>query len=53
MSTRWDFKNVHTNERINAAQGGVTSLCSYMRTGQYSLDMGGPWAEFIPELLRR
>ena len=41
------------SESRAAAQGGVTSLCSYMRTGQYYLDMGGPWAEFIPELLRR
>eukprot|EP00448_Togula_jolla_P007824 CAMPEP_0170615532 /NCGR_PEP_ID=MMETSP0224-20130122/25389_1 /TAXON_ID=285029 /ORGANISM="Togula jolla, Strain CCCM 725" /LENGTH=472 /DNA_ID=CAMNT_0010941273 /DNA_START=198 /DNA_END=1616 /DNA_ORIENTATION=+ len=36
-----------------AAMGGVTSMLSYIRTGQYYLDMGGPWANFLPEVMRR
>jgi allantoinase len=36
-----------------AAAGGVTSLVTYMRTGQYYLDKGGPYAEFYPEVLAR
>jgi len=35
-----------------AAMGGVTSSLNYMRTGQYYLNRGGPWREFIPEMLR-
>src|SRR5690349_15628331 len=33
------------------AQGGVTSAITYMRTGQYYLNKGGPYAEFFPEVL--
>lgn len=33
------------------AQGGVTSAINYMRTGQYYLNKGGPYAEFFPEVL--
>lgn len=33
------------------AQGGVTSALTYMRTGQYYLNKGGPYAEFFPEVL--
>ncbi|KAA9381549.1 dihydroorotase family protein [Microbispora cellulosiformans] len=33
------------------AQGGVTSALNYMRTGQYYLNKGGPYAEFFPEVL--
>ena len=36
-----------------AAQGGVTTGLNYMRTGQYYLNHGGPYAEFFPEVLRR
>jgi allantoinase len=36
-----------------AAMGGVTTLLSYMRTGQYYLDKGGPYAEVLPEILAR
>lgn len=36
-----------------AAMGGVTSMLSYIRTGQYYLDMGGPWSNFLPEVLKR
>ena len=32
-----------------AAMGGVTSSLNYLRTGQYYLNRGGPYAEFMPE----
>ena len=35
-----------------AAQGGVTTGITYIRTGQYYLNRGGPYAEFFPEVLR-
>ncbi len=35
-----------------AAAGGVTTMLTYFRTGQYYLDRGGPYAEFFPEVLR-
>ena len=31
-----------------AAQGGVTSSLNYFRTGQYYLNKGGPYREFLP-----
>ena len=34
-----------------AAMGGVTSSLNYMRTGQYYLNKGGPYAKFFPEVL--
>ena len=34
-----------------SAQGGVTSAITYMRTGQYYLNKGGPYSEFFPEVL--
>ena len=33
-----------------AAQGGVTTGLTYIRTGQYYLNRGGPYAEFFPEV---
>jgi allantoinase len=33
------------------AQGGVTTAITYMRTGQYYLNKGGPYAQFFPEVL--
>ena len=36
-----------------AAQGGVTSSLNYMRTGQYYLNKGGPYADFFPEVLAK
>lgn len=33
-----------------AAQGGVTTGVTYIRTGQYYLNKGGPYAEFFPEV---
>lgn len=38
-------------ESRTAASGGVTSGISYMRTGQYYLNKGGPYADFMPEVL--
>jgi allantoinase len=35
-----------------ALSGGVTTMLTYFRTGQYYLNRGGPWAEFFPEVLR-
>jgi allantoinase len=36
-----------------AAAGGVTTALTYMRTGQYYLNQGGPHATFFPEVLRQ
>ncbi len=33
-----------------AAQGGVTTGITYIRTGQYYLNKGGPYADFFPEV---
>ncbi|WP_419918821.1 dihydroorotase [Candidatus Poriferisocius sp.] len=41
------------SESRAAAQGGTTTVLNYMRTGQYYLNQGGPYAEFFPEVLRR
>ncbi len=35
-----------------AAMGGVTTSLTYTRTGQYYLNRGGPYREFMPEVLR-
>ncbi len=40
------------SESRAAAQGGVTSMLNYFRTGQYYLNKGGQYAEFFPEVLR-
>ena len=40
------------SESRAAAQGGVTSSLNYMRTGEYYLNQGGPYAKFFPEVLR-
>ena len=39
------------SESRASAQGGVTTGITYMRTGQYYLYKGGPYAEFFPEVL--
>ncbi len=36
-----------------AAMGGVTTALTYTRTGQYYLNRGGAYADFMPEVLRR
>ena len=35
-----------------AAQGGVTSMLNYFRTGQYYLNKGGPYRKVFPEVLK-
>ena len=40
------------SESRAAAQGGVTSSLNYMRSGQYYLNKGGPYAELFPEILQ-
>ncbi|GAA0962204.1 dihydroorotase family protein [Actinocorallia libanotica] len=39
------------SESRASAQGGVTTALNYMRTGQYYLNKGGPYADFFPEVL--
>ncbi len=34
-----------------AAQGGTTTAITYIRTGQYYLNKGGPYEDFFPEVL--
>lgn len=34
-----------------AAMGGVTSSLNYIRTGRYYLNKGGPYRDFMPEVL--
>ncbi len=40
------------SESRAAASGGVTTMLTYFRTGQYYLNRGGPYAELFPEVLR-
>lgn len=40
------------SESRAAAQGGVTTMLTYFRTGQYYLNRGGPYEQFFPEVLR-
>jgi len=40
------------SESRAAAQGGVTSMLNYFRTGQYYLNKGGPYKKFFPEVLK-
>jgi allantoinase len=35
-----------------AVSGGVTTMLTYFRTGQYYLNRGGPYAEFFPDVLK-
>lgn len=35
-----------------AVMGGVTTMLTYFRTGQYYLNRGGAYADFFPEVLR-
>lgn len=39
------------SESRACAQGGVTTALNYMRTGQYYLNEGGPYADFFPKVL--
>ncbi|HEY1722001.1 MAG TPA: dihydroorotase family protein [Magnetospirillaceae bacterium] len=40
------------SESKAAAMGGVTSSLNYMRTGQYYLNRGGSYRDFMPEVMR-
>ena len=40
------------SESKAAAMGGVTTSLTYTRTGQYYLNRGGPYRDFMPEVLR-
>ncbi len=40
------------SESRAAVTGGVTTMLTYFRTGQYYLNRGGPWRDFFPEVLR-
>jgi allantoinase len=35
-----------------AVSGGVTTMLTYFRTGQYYLNRGGSWTDFFPAVLR-
>ncbi len=41
------------SESRAAVSGGVTTMLTYFRTGQYYLNRGGAYAEFFPEVLRQ
>jgi allantoinase len=43
-------RDAETESRASA-QGGVTTGISYMRTGQYYFNEGGPYASFLPKVL--
>ena len=40
------------SESRACAQGGVTTGLTYIRTGQYYLNRGGPYRDFMPEVHR-
>ena len=46
------LKEDAVSESRAAAQGGVTSMLNYFRTGQYYLNKGGPYRKFFPEMLK-
>jgi len=46
------LKEDAVSESRAAAQGGVTSMLNYFRSGQYYLNKGGPYAKFFPEVLK-
>src|SRR6201987_377035 len=41
------------SESKAAAMGGVTSSLNYIRTGQYYLNRGGPYRDFMPEAVKQ
>ena len=51
----WGIYNPLAEDTVSesraSAQGGVTTALNYMRTGQYYLNKGGPYADFFPEVL--
>jgi dihydropyrimidinase/allantoinase len=42
-----------TSESRSAAWGGVTTICSYFRTGKNYLNKSGPYKEIFPEVLEK
>src|SRR4051812_9391988 len=46
------LKEDAVSESRAAAQGGVTSMLNYFRTGQYYLNKGGPYKKFFPKVLK-
>jgi allantoinase len=40
------------SESRAAVSGGVTTMLTYFRSGQYYLNRGGPYAELFPDVLR-
>lgn len=51
----WGIYNPLAEDAVSesraCAQGGVTTGITYMRTGQYYLNQGGPYTEFFPKVL--
>lgn len=51
----WGIYNALSDDAVSesraSAQGGVTTGITYMRTGQYYLNQGGPYREFLPKVL--
>ena len=48
------YKNLADDARQEsqaAAQGGVTTAMTYIRTGSYYLNMGGSWRQFWPKVM--
>jgi allantoinase len=41
------------SESKAAAMGGVTSSLNYIRTGHYYLNRGGPYRDFMPDVLKQ
>ncbi|HEU4849666.1 MAG TPA: dihydroorotase family protein, partial [Terrimesophilobacter sp.] len=52
----WGIYNPLAEDAVSesraSAQGGVTTGITYMRTGQYYLNQGGPYAQFLPKVLK-
>jgi allantoinase len=51
----WGIYNPLAEDTVSesraSVQGGVTTAITYMRTGQYYLNKGGPYRSFYPEVL--
>ncbi|USQ80120.1 dihydroorotase family protein [Ornithinimicrobium faecis] len=51
----WGIYNPYREDVVTesraAAQGGVTTGINYTRTGQYYLNEGGPYEQFLPKVL--
>lgn len=47
------FQDDAKSESMASVSGGVTSGITYFRTGQYYLNKGGPYKDFMPELLNK